>query len=151
MPCDGSATGTGLLGTIEYSNGIERSHAGLTTPDSGTFAEWLGSTVNCGAAFAAVELSSHALAQDRCAGTQLDVAVVTNITHDHLDYHGDLEAYFHAKLRILEMLKPGGLLLLNADDPVAASLADHVPDHVQVKTFAVSQTSAWRSWRAARV
>lgn len=132
---------SGLLGTIEYSNGIDRIDADLTTPDSGAIAEWLGATVNCGTRFAAVELSSHALAQDRCAGTQLDVAVVTNITHDHLDYHGDLDAYARAKFRIVDMLKRGGLLLLNADDPLAATFAEQAPAHVQVATFAIDQPS----------
>lgn len=127
----------GLLGTIEYSNGMERIDAGLTTPDSNSFAEWLGSAVSCGTRFAAVELSSHALDQDRCSGTQLDVAVVTNVTHDHLDYHGDLAAYARAKSRIAGMLKRGGLLLLNADDPVAAALAEQAPAHVQVATFGI--------------
>lgn len=129
----------GLLGTIEYSNGIERTPAGLTTPDSGAFADWLGSTVNCGTSYAAVELSSHALSQDRCAGTQLDVAILTNVTHDHLDYHGDLDAYSRAKFRVVEMLKRSGLLLLNADDAVVASLAAQTPAHVQVKTFGIQR------------
>jgi UDP-N-acetylmuramoyl-L-alanyl-D-glutamate--2,6-diaminopimelate ligase len=128
---------TGLLGTIEYSDSLERSPAGLTTPDSKSFCAWLSAMVARRARFAAVELSSHALEQGRCAGTLLDVAVVTNITQDHFDYHGDAERYRNAKARILDMVKRGGLVALNVDDPGSASLMELVPATAQLRTFGI--------------
>lgn len=109
----------------------------MTTPDSATLAEWLSSMVEQQTAYAAIELSSHALDQDRAAGVGLDVAIVTNITRDHFDYHQTLAAYIQAKSRIVSMIKPGGLLLLNADDAGSLSLAATAPDHVQVRTFGI--------------
>ncbi len=128
---------TGLLGTVEYSDSVEREPATLTTPDSRTFAAWLASSVARRARFAAVELSSHALEQSRCAGTLLDVAVVTNVTQDHFDYHGDAVQYLEAKARILAMVKRGGLVVLNADDPGSISLADRIPGPAQLCTIAI--------------
>lgn len=132
---------TGLLGTIEYSDSVERASATLTTPDSKAFATWLAATAARRARFAAVELSSHALEQRRCSGTLLDVAVVTNITQDHFDYHGALPAYLAAKSTILGMLKRGGLAVLNADDPGAISLAGRVPESAQLCTFGIDNSA----------
>lgn len=130
---------TGLLGTIEYSDSIDRAPAILTTPDSKTLAGWLSQMTDRRARFAAIELSSHALEQRRCSGTLLDVAVVTNVTQDHFDYHGDAAAYLAAKARILSMLKRGGLVVLNADDAGSLSLADRVPATAQLCTFGIDR------------
>ena len=127
----------GLLGTVEYSDGIERSPATLTTPDSHALAAWLASMVSRRTGYAAIELSSHALAQGRCAGTQLDVAIVTNITQDHFDYHGDADSYLESKSRILSLAKRGGLIVLNADDPGSLSLAERIPGPAQLCTIAI--------------
>ena len=126
---------TGILGTVEYSDGIARAPAGLTTPPSRTFAAWLASMVERKTRYAAVELSSHALDQQRCAGTLLDVAIVTNVTQDHFDYHGTAARYLAAKAEILGMVKRGGLAVLNADDPLSVPLAAHVPATAQLATF----------------
>lgn len=130
---------TGLLGTIEYHDGEKSTPATLTTPDAKTLSTWLGSTLANGGNFAAVELSSHALDQGRAAGLLLDVAIVTNITHDHLDYHASAEEYRAAKARIAGLLKPGGCLVLNADDPGGRSLLDRTPDRCQARTFGIEQ------------
>jgi UDP-N-acetylmuramoyl-L-alanyl-D-glutamate--2,6-diaminopimelate ligase len=123
---------TGLLGTIEYSDGVTTEPAELTTPDSNSLAEWLSAMVSVKTQYAAIELSSHALHQHRAAGTALDVAVVTNITQDHFDYHGSYEAYLQAKAGILSMVKRGGLVVLNADDRGSLALIDSVPAATQV-------------------
>jgi UDP-N-acetylmuramoyl-L-alanyl-D-glutamate--2,6-diaminopimelate ligase len=123
---------TGILGTIEYSDSARSEPAGLTTPDSRSLADWLAAMVAAKAEYAAIELSSHALHQRRAGGVQLDVAVVTNITRDHFDYHGDFESYRAAKAGILSMVRRGGLVVLNADDPGSASLADLVASSNQV-------------------
>jgi UDP-N-acetylmuramoyl-L-alanyl-D-glutamate--2,6-diaminopimelate ligase len=129
---------TGILGTVEYSDGIARAPAGLTTPPSRTFAAWLASMVERKTRFAAVELSSHALDQQRCAGTRLDVVIVTNITQDHFDYHGTAAQYLEAKASILGMVKRGGLVVLNADDPLSVALASRVPATAQLTTFGLN-------------
>ena len=113
---------SGLIGTIETSDGIGRSPASLTTPGSRDLASLLASTRRNQVRFTALELSSHALDQCRTAGTQLDVAVVTNLTQDHFDYHGTFENYRLAKSRIFGHLKRGGAAVLNADDAAAMSL-----------------------------
>ncbi|QDU36467.1 UDP-N-acetylmuramoyl-L-alanyl-D-glutamate--2,6-diaminopimelate ligase MurE [Maioricimonas rarisocia] len=127
----------GLLGTIEYSDGRNVTASQLTTPDSRTFAHWLGTMVRNRTRFAAVELSSHALDQGRVAGTLVDCAIVTNITRDHFDYHGDFAGYRTAKARILPLLKRSGSLILNADDPGSASLAELADSHIQIRTFSI--------------
>mgnify|MGYP002277046852 FL=1 len=128
---------SGLLGTIEYSDGRNVTGSTLTTPDSRSFSHWLGTMVRNRTRFAAVELSSHALDQGRVAGTLLDCAVVTNITRDHFDYHGDFAAYRTAKAKIIELLKRSGSLILNADDAGSASLAEHAGPHAQIRTFSI--------------
>jgi len=121
---------TGLLGTVEYHDGIRRESAHLTTPDSNTFSRWLAQMVSAGTTHAAMELSSHALDQRRTFGTLLDVAVITNITQDHFDYHQTYGAYRYSKLRIFDLLKPAGMCILNADDAGSRSCLDDAPKRV---------------------
>src|SRR4029077_1798315 len=105
----------GVLGTIAYRfDGVTRP-APLTTPDAPTLQALLAEMRTAGTTHVVMEASSHALAQDRIAGCRFDGAVFTNLTRDHLDYHGDLERYFTAKARLfLEYLPAGG-----KPDPVA--------------------------------
>lgn len=128
---------TGVLGTIEYSDGSRRERAGLTTPDSQILSNWLASMVASGTTHAAMELSSHALDQGRACGTQLDVAIVTNVTQDHFDYHQNFETYLSAKTRIVEHLKPDGVLVLNADDRGSSTIAQRVRLDERVVTFGI--------------
>jgi UDP-N-acetylmuramoyl-L-alanyl-D-glutamate--2,6-diaminopimelate ligase len=130
---------TGLLGTIEYSNGWESVLSGLTTPDSKTLSHWLSSMVSCGTEYAAIELSSHALDQDRAAGASLDVAVVTNITRDHFDYHQGFDAYRASKARILNLRKRDGRVVLSADDPGSASLMEWLNEDRPPITFGLER------------
>lgn len=127
----------GCLGTIAYSDGQKTKPSSLTTPDARTLSRWLARMVNNQTSHASIELSSHALDQDRAAGTELDVAIVTNITQDHFDYHGDSDNYFASKSRILEHLKPCGTVVLNADDPGCQKLKKLLPDHVRTLTFGI--------------
>jgi UDP-N-acetylmuramoyl-L-alanyl-D-glutamate--2,6-diaminopimelate ligase len=121
----------GLLGTITYEDGKTRETAPLTTPPGDVFYGWLGRMVANGCQSVAMELSSHGLDQERTAGLGLDVAVMTNLGRDHLDYHSDTADYLAAKARILELLRTGtenegtgrpGVLVLNQDDPNLAGL-----------------------------
>ncbi len=112
----------GLCGTIETDDGRTVRPSTLTTPACEDLHAWLARCVANGCEAAAVELSSHALDQNRAAGVRLSAAVVTNVTRDHLDYHGSLEKVVEAKSRIAALLIPGGHLILGADDPRAASV-----------------------------
>jgi UDP-N-acetylmuramoyl-L-alanyl-D-glutamate--2,6-diaminopimelate ligase len=125
----------GVLGTVEYSDGVVAEASDLTTPASRPLARWLGRMVANGTRRAAVELSSHALDQRRAAGIELESAIVTNITQDHFDYHGGLEPYRDAKARILELVRPGGMIALNMDDPGSWSLRDRVHDSVAFVSY----------------
>ncbi len=120
----------GLLGTVRYDTGREVRPAPLTTPDGPTLFGLFADMAASGARAAALEVSSHALDQARVAGLALDVAVLTNLGRDHLDYHPDLAAYLAAKVRIADLLragslraKPAGALVWNAADPAFAGLA----------------------------
>ena len=134
-----SGSQAGLLGTIEYDDGLLAERATLTTPDSKTLSHWLALMARRGTTHAAIEISSHALDQDRTAGTLLDAAVVTNITQDHFDYHRGYDAYRLSKSRILKQLKPGALVVLNADDPGSMSLRDQLSADANVVTIGLNQ------------
>lgn len=125
----------GVLGTVEYSDGVATESSSLTTPASRSLARWLGRMVANGTRRAAIEVSSHALEQRRAAGIELEAAILTNITQDHFDYHGNYAAYHAAKSRILELVRPGGLIALNIDDPGSWSLRDSVHDSVSFASF----------------
>lgn len=128
----------GLLGTVEYSDGLRSGPSTLTTPDSRSLAQWLARMVQAEATHAAMELSSHALHQGRAAGIDLASAIVTNITQDHFDYHKDFAAYQSAKARIFELVRPGGLVALNLDDPGAWGLRDRVCDSTPCVSFGLT-------------
>lgn len=128
---------TGLAGTIACSDGQNTSPSSLTTPDPRTLARWLGAARDNGCSHFALEVSSHALDQRRVAGLHLDAAIVTNITQDHFDYHGTAENYRQAKARIARLLKRGGVLILNADDPGSLLLVGETPPHARCLTFGI--------------
>ena len=116
----------GFLGTVGYRTGRRDSTASHTTPEAPLLQELLAEMVEAGTPAAAMEVSSHALALDRVAGTRFDVAVFTNLTRDHLDFHGDLETYFDAKRKLFALRKPGAAAVVNAEDPWGRRLAEEV-------------------------
>ena len=93
---------------------------GLTTPDPVVLHRALAGLKAQGIEHVAMEASSHGLAQYRLDGVRLEAAAITNITHDHLDYHGTFADYTYAKLRLLgELLRPGAAAIINADADIA--------------------------------
>ena len=120
---EAAAVRCGMLGTIVYRTGAEERDAVRTTPESVDIQQMLREMVShqCGAC--AMEVSSHALSQHRVDEMRFAAAVFTNLTRDHLDFHGDLESYFAAKRRLFEMLGPDAVAVINIDDPRGASLA----------------------------
>ncbi len=109
---------SGLLGTVFYDLGGEQVPATHTTPESLEIQELLGKMRDNGCRGCAMEVSSHALDQDRVHGLPFAAAVFTNLTQDHLDYHGTMEKYFEAKVRLFEQTaaEPKSALIINADD-----------------------------------
>jgi UDP-N-acetylmuramoyl-L-alanyl-D-glutamate--2,6-diaminopimelate ligase len=117
---------TGVIGTIGYLIGAERMAASQTTPEALEIQALLARMVAGAVRGVAMEVSSHALALSRVEGIQFDVAVFTNLTQDHLDFHGTLDAYGRAKRRLFELLerseKPRRVAVVNADDPASATM-----------------------------
>src|SRR5713226_6806485 len=110
---------TGLIGTVESRWPGGREGAIHTTPESHDLQELLARMAQAGAQLVAMEVSSHALAQERVSGCTFAAAAFTNLTRDHLDYHGTLEAYFEAKARLFRELLPAGAPPVRASRPEA--------------------------------
>ncbi len=106
---------SGLLGTIQYRLGEEVLGSGRTTPDAITWHRTLAKILNKGGTHAVAEVSSHALDQLRVWGTVFEGVIFTNLSQDHLDYHGDMESYFKAKLSLFRDYKYR-FAVINADD-----------------------------------
>ncbi len=119
----GPSRAFGTLGLVEETGRVRAGTEGLTTPGPVQISQWLRDMVDDDVDHVTFEASSHALAQHRLDGVRLDVAAVTNLSQDHLDYHADLEEYRGAKARILELLKPHGWAVVNRDEPAWDSLA----------------------------
>ena len=105
----------GLIGTIEYRIGDDAFPATHTTPESLELNEILSTMVDRGCSSASMEVSSHALHQSRVFGLNYNVAVFTNLTQDHLDYHGSMEEYFRAKRTLFMEMHPS-FAVTNKDD-----------------------------------
>jgi UDP-N-acetylmuramoyl-L-alanyl-D-glutamate--2,6-diaminopimelate ligase len=114
---------TVLAGTIEYHAAGRIFPAPHTTPESRDLLELFREGVDGGATEAVMEVSSHALDQERISGLHFDVAIFTNLTRDHLDYHGSMENYFAAKRKLFDGSAgpPPRAAILNHDDEYGAS------------------------------
>ena len=110
------------MGTIGWGDISRLSRTRLTTEDAVTVQRRLGALRGEGHAAVAMEVSSHALEQDRVAAVQYDIAVFTNLTRDHLDYHVTMERYAAAKRRLFEMPSVG-TAIVNVDDSFGRSIA----------------------------
>jgi len=110
----------GTLGTLGYSDSSTVEPSELTTPEAPELAHWLSRMRSQGCSHAVMEVSSQSLTESRVAGVQFDAACVTNVLHDHLDYHGSLVNYRNAKSKLFEHLTQDAFAVLNADDSVSA-------------------------------
>ena len=123
---EGVGRRVGLIGTVGYQIGQETIPASHTTPGALDLQELLAKMVESGLTTAVMEVSSHALALDRTSGCEYDVAVFTNLTQDHLDFHHTMDEYFEAKRRLFTGLaggqKSGKRALVNVDDPRGAAI-----------------------------
>lgn len=135
---------TGLLGTVEYFDGRNTEPALLTTPDAEQLARYLAQMTRNQATDCVMEISSHALHQQRCAGITLAAAAITNITQDHFDYHGDVKNYRAAKLSIASLLAQDGTLLLGIDDEGCRKIRTQLPSDRRIVTYGFDETADLR-------
>jgi UDP-N-acetylmuramoyl-L-alanyl-D-glutamate--2,6-diaminopimelate ligase len=126
----------GLLGTVVYSVGDRDREATRTTPEAPDVQRMFRQMVSNGCRAAVMEVSSHALSLKRVEAMRFAAGVFTNLTRDHLDFHGDMESYFAAKRRLFELLPPGRAAVINVDDPRGAAL---LPVARRAVTYAVRQ------------
>lgn len=126
---EGSGIKTGILGTIVYYDGQTEISANRTTPESCEVQRYLHNMVMNGCKACVMEASSHGLVQGRLNGCLFDTAIFTNITPEHLDYHGTIENYFDAKkLLFTNHMKYGWKGAVNQDDQYGRLLLDEFPD-----------------------
>ncbi len=127
----------GLIGTVQNMIGDRVLPAGHTTPDSYDMQSMFQLMVAEGCDYCVMEISSHALDQQRAAGCRFDVGVFTNLTQDHLDYHGTMENYMAAKKKLFSMCRTG---IFNLDDDWTAAMMQGVP--CATTTFSAKDNAA---------
>ena len=129
-----------LLGTIEYRIGTNVVPAPHTTPESLELNEFFAQALKAGVTDAVMEVSSHALEQERVYAIPFDVAVFSNLTRDHLDYHKDMESYFASKAKLFQGVgtQPPRVAVLNKDDEYGRRLIDAKRSGSQIYTYGLS-------------
>jgi len=136
---ESSAMRCGLIGTVKYVVAGEEVPAPRTTPESIDLQEMLARMRDAGSRAVAMEVSSHALVQSRVRGIAFDAAIFTNLTQDHLDFHGDMESYFDAKALLFEaqarQTAKKGRAIINADDRHGRQLIERFSKRLKVLTF----------------
>ncbi|MGZ7065742.1 MAG: UDP-N-acetylmuramoyl-L-alanyl-D-glutamate--2,6-diaminopimelate ligase, partial [Candidatus Aminicenantales bacterium] len=117
----------GVLGTIEYRGPGRQVQAARTTPESSDLQAMLRKMLDAGATHCLMEVSSHALDQKRVWGVSFDIAVFTNLTGEHLDYHRTMETYFEAKRKLFYLNHKRSAAVVNMDDPWGQRLIAELP------------------------
>jgi UDP-N-acetylmuramoyl-L-alanyl-D-glutamate--2,6-diaminopimelate ligase len=148
--CEKAGLRCGLIGTVRYEIGERVLPAIRTTPESLDLQELLAQMTNAGCKAAAMEVSSHALAQDRTRGLEWDVVVFTNLTQDHLDFHGTMENYFAAKAKLFEQLgrqkkKRKPIAVVNIDDRYGKALLGKIDKRISVVTYGMGVHADFRA------
>jgi len=140
---DDSGIFCGLIGTIEYIVSKQHLPAQLTTPDVITINKLLYDIAESRYSAAVMEVSSHALDQGRVEGLDFDVALFTNLSQDHLDYHKTMDNYLAAKALLFKGLKPDKKAVINADDPRAEKVIQACP--CEVITYGIDNAAEIRA------
>ena len=148
--CEKAGLRCGLIGTVRYEIGERVLPATRTTPESLDLQELFAQIVNAGCKAAAMEVSSHALAQERTRGLEWDTAVFTNLTQDHLDFHGTMEHYFEAKAKLFTQLadqqrKRKPVAVINIDDRYGEQLLTRIDKKLSVVTYGMSARADFRA------
>jgi UDP-N-acetylmuramoyl-L-alanyl-D-glutamate--2,6-diaminopimelate ligase len=138
----------GLMGTVRYEMGDRVIPAQRTTPEALEVQQMFAQMLRAGSSACVMEVSSHALAQQRVHQVAFDFAVFTNLTQDHLDFHGTMEDYYQAKRRLFQGLASDpckhGRAIVNADDPWGQRLLRELPD-TACTTFGLDATAQVRA------
>ncbi len=147
-----------VIGTINYRLAGEVIRTGLTTPFPHELQEVMAAAVAEGATHLVMEVSSHSAAQGRIEGVRFDAGIFTNLTHDHLDFHGTMESYFDAKASFFRKYLPSGGkkagVAVNVDDPYGKRLAAEFPRGLAFGSSpeaAVRPVSATMTWEGSRL
>src|SRR5579859_6545556 len=135
---------TGLVGGVEIKVGREVVKASLTTPEAPDLQALLAVMAERGVTAAAMEVSSHSLALGRVAGTRYGVAVFTNLSQDHLDFHAGFEDYFRAKAALFTP-RYAGVGVVNVADRYGRRLADEAPIPVTTFSAAGDRDADWQA------
>ncbi len=138
---------TGLLGTIRYEIGDRVIPAARTTPEALEIQQMLAQMVRAGCQACVMEVSSHALDQRRTLGVEFDVAIFTNLTQDHLDYHGTMDGYFAAKMKLFTALQHGvkrGAAVINIDDAYGDRISEQCELAVKL-TYGLGEAARLRA------
>lgn len=135
---EGLGRPAGLIGTLGSGRCGALTSGRLTTPDAVEIHRSLARIKDAGGTAVAMEVSSHALDQDRAAGVRFRLAALTNLSREHLDYHGDMERYAEAKTRLFHWPGLRGAVI-NVDDDFGRRLIDQLPDNVEA--LAVGRTA----------
>src|SRR5881396_2160980 len=148
--CENAGLRCGIVGTVRYEIGERVLPAIRTTPESLDLQELLAQIVNAGCKAAAMEVSSHALAQDRTRGLEWNVAIFTNLTQDHLDFHGTMESYFDSKAKLFTQLgnqqkKRKPIAVVNVNDRYGEQLLTKIDKRVAVVTYGMSARADFRA------
>jgi UDP-N-acetylmuramoyl-L-alanyl-D-glutamate--2,6-diaminopimelate ligase len=139
---------TGLIGTVRYEIGDRIIPAHRTTPESLEVQQMMAQMVRADCQACVMEVSSHALEQKRVLGVDFDVGIFTNLTRDHLDYHGTMENYFVAKKKLFTALEQGpkkGIKVINIDDTFGVRLAGESANVEVDLTYGVDKAAKLRA------
>lgn len=140
----------GLIGTVQYAIGERILPATRTTPEALDVQDLLAQMVSAGARAAAMEVSSHALELQRTRAIEWDAAIFTNLTQDHLDFHGTMENYFAAKAKLFESLtqqtrKKRPTAVVNLDDRHGERLVELIGKRIPVITYGAGMRANFRA------
>ena len=133
----------GMVGTVEIDDGASTRQATMTTPSAVDVARLLGAMRDNACQAFAIEVSSHALHQDRVSGVGFAAAGFTNLTGDHQDYHQTMEQYAQAKARLFSMLDDQAVAVVNADDPYSPQMVQSC--RARVLRFGLANHADWRA------
>jgi UDP-N-acetylmuramoyl-L-alanyl-D-glutamate--2,6-diaminopimelate ligase len=139
---------TGLIGTVRYEIGDRIIPAHRTTPESLEVQQMMAQMLKADCQACVMEVSSHALEQQRVLGVDFDVGIFTNLTRDHLDYHGTMENYFMAKKKLFTGLEQGskkGIKVINIDDAFGLRLARESANVEVDLTYGVEKAAKLRA------
>jgi len=137
----------GLIGTVRYEIGERVIPAQRTTPEALEIQQMLAQMLRAGCQACVMEVSSHALEQKRVCGVEFDVGIFTNLSQDHLDYHGTMENYFATKKKLFAGLQKGtkkAIAIINTDDSFGARLSKTIDSDAQL-TYGLDRKATLRA------